>query len=72
MANPWTKKNPFMSMWLSGANSMAGRTRSAGAAEISRQQTRLVNQATRFWTDAWFGTAAAKPKTKRKTKGKRG
>ena len=20
MANPWTKKNPFLSMWLSGAN----------------------------------------------------
>ena len=29
MANPWLKKNPFMSMWLSGANAAVGRARSA-------------------------------------------
>ena len=33
MFNPWLKKNPFMSMWLSGANAVAGKARSAGAAE---------------------------------------
>ena len=27
MANPWTKKNPFLSMFLSSANSIAGRAR---------------------------------------------
>ena len=59
-----------MSMWLSGANSMAGKARSAGAAEASRQQTQLVNQATRFWTDAWFGTSKPKPQTKTKTRRK--
>ena len=31
MANPWTKKNPLLSMWLSGANAVAGKARSAGA-----------------------------------------
>lgn len=64
MANPWTKKNPFMSLWSTGANAMAGKARSAGAAEAGRQQTQMVKAATRFWTDAWFG--AAKPKTRRK------
>ena len=68
MANPWTKKNPFLSIWLSGANAVTGKARSAGAAEISRQQTQLVNQVSRFWTDAWFGTAKPKPHTKAKRK----
>jgi hypothetical protein len=68
VANPWTKKNPFLSMWLSGANTMAGRARSAGAAETSRQQTQLAKAATRFWTDAWFGTAKPKPQTRRKAR----
>ena len=68
MANPWTKKNPFLSMWMSRANAMAGKARSAGAAETSRQQTQLVNQAKRFWADAWFGTTKTKPKTRRKAR----
>jgi hypothetical protein len=37
VANPWTKKNPLLSMWLSGANAGAGRARSVGAAEAKRQ-----------------------------------
>ena len=31
MKNPWLKKNPFMSMWLSGANAITGKARSAEA-----------------------------------------
>lgn len=65
MVNPWTKKNQLLRMWMSGANAMAGKARSAGAAETSRQQTQLVKQATRFWTDAWFGSVKPKPKTRR-------
>lgn len=68
MANPWTKKNPFLSLWMSGANAVAGRARSAGAAEISRQQTELTKAATRYWTDAWFGTPKSQPKSKRKSR----
>ena len=60
MANPWMKKNPLLSMWLSGANAMAGKTKAAGAAEAGRQRTKAVKQATKFWTDAWF--SPLKPK----------
>ena len=63
MKNPWLKKNPFMSMWLSGANALAGKARAAGAAKDGRQRTSPTKQATRFWTDAWF--AALKPKRRR-------
>ena len=68
MANPWTKKNPLMSLWLSGANALAGKARSAargaGKAEASRQQTSLTKQAARFWGSAWV--AATKPSSKPK------
>ncbi len=60
MVRPWTKKNPFMSLWLSGANSVAGRARGQATAAVKREQTRLSRQATRFWTGAWL--AAIKPK----------
>src|SRR4051794_338218 len=52
VANPWTKKNPLLSLWLSGANAVAGKARTAGAAEVKRQQTSLVKQAARFWSGA--------------------
>jgi hypothetical protein len=68
VANPWTKKNPFMSMWLSGANAVTGKARSLGAAEAARQRTQVARAVTRLWTDAWFGTAAPKSKTRRKTR----
>jgi hypothetical protein len=63
MANPWMKKNPFLSLWLSGANALGGKARVAGRAEASRQQTSAAKQATRFWTNAWL--APLKPKRRR-------
>ena len=45
MRNPWLKKNPFLSMWLSGANAIAGSAR----IQIKAHGTRL---ATDFWRDA--------------------
>ncbi len=69
MANPWTKKNPFLSLWLSGANAVAGKARSTGSAELGRQRASLTRNATRFWTGAWL--AAFTPKTKTTTKKRR-
>jgi hypothetical protein len=63
LPNPWLKKNPFLSMWLSGANTVAGKARSAASAEMRRGQARLGGQAVRFWTDAW--RAALTPKRRR-------
>lgn len=36
MANPWLKKTPFMSMWLSTAN------RAAGTAQTQPTQTQMI------------------------------
>jgi hypothetical protein len=64
MANPWTKKNPFMSLWLSGANSIAGKARGHATAAAKRTQTALTKKAVGMWTDAWF--SPLKPRRRRK------
>ena len=68
MSNPWLKKNPFMSIWLSGANSVASRARGRIAAEAKRQSTIAVNRAASdmftMWTDAM--TASRTPKRRKK------
>ena len=63
MKKPWLKKNPLMSLWLTGANAIIGKARSATNAETSRQRMSATRQAARFWVDAWF--AALKPKRHR-------
>jgi hypothetical protein len=66
MANPWTKKNPFMSLWLSGANAVAGKARVRTTAAAKRTQTALTKKAVGMWTDAWF--APLKPRRRKKSK----
>ena len=46
MSNPWLKKNPFMSMWLSQANRIAGMRRGQAAAQAKRQINTAVTEAT--------------------------
>lgn len=68
MSNPWLKKNPFMSMWLSGANSVANSARGRAGAEAKRQSAAAATRATRemfsIWTDAM--TASMQPKRNRR------
>lgn len=70
MSNPWLKKNPFMSLWLSAANSVANKARGQVAASAKRQSKAAVTQAAQdvmsFWTGALSG--APKPRARRKTK----
>lgn len=47
MANPMTKKNPLLSLWLSAANAWAGAARGLAAAEMGRQRKALAKAATR-------------------------
>lgn len=66
MKNPWTKKNPFLSMWLSGANAVTGSTRSRASAQARRQATTLMNQGMKQFTDFWTGALTAPPARKKK------
>ena len=64
MRNPWTKRNPFLSMWLSGVNKAASVARGQVAAEANKQRANLTRDTSRIWSNSWF--PAAKPKSKRK------
>jgi hypothetical protein len=68
MSNPWLKKNPFMSMWLSGANSVANSSRGRVAAEVKRQSTSVANKAVSDMFSVWTKSPTANPATKRKRK----
>jgi hypothetical protein len=75
MTHPWLKKNPFMSLWLSGANRVAGSMRGHAAAQAQRQAAQAQRQAAAAMTDAtrdiltlWTGALAPSPPAKRKKK----
>ena len=67
MRNPWTSKNPFMSMWLSAANRSAGSARGKATAAARRQlataQTEAMRQILDFWT-----VQPAKPRSRKKAR----
>ena len=58
MSNPWLKKNPFMSLWLSTANRVAGSLRGQATAQAKRQAKTAVAEA----------IAPPAPKAKRRVK----
>ena len=64
MKNPWSARNPFMSAWLSMANTAAGHMRAQATAEIKRQ----VRSATRKAASSTGTASAAGRATRRKTK----
>ena len=66
MSNPWLKKNPFMSMWLSGANSVVNSARGRIGAEAKRQSSTAITKATHDMFSLWTGAAVAAPSAKRK------
>jgi hypothetical protein len=69
MKNPWTKKNPLMSIWLSGANAVAGRVRGRASAEGKRQaatmMTKSAKQIVNFWSSALTPPSTRKKKKRR-------
>jgi hypothetical protein len=65
MANPWMKKNPLLSMWLSGANAVAGSARSQATAQVKRQTAAMMAEGTKQVLGYWSGVMAP-PSRKRK------
>ena len=63
MSNPWLKKNPFMSLWLSTANRVAGSLRGQATAQARRQAMRQAKAA--------VAEATAPPAPKAQRRGKR-
>jgi hypothetical protein len=61
MSNPWLKKNPAMSLWLSGANAVAGAARAAAGQQAKRQAAAATRQLTGAVFEAWLAAFAAPP-----------
>jgi len=68
MKNPWMKKNPLMSMWLSGANAVAGSVRQRITAESRRQRAAMMNKGMKDAADFWNSALGVKPPAKRRKK----
>ena len=72
MKNPWIKKNPLMSMWLSDAHKVASAARGQAAAAVKRDATRAskdavaegTKQVLEFWSAALVETT--KPKARKR------
>jgi len=64
MPNPWTSKNPFMSMWLSAANRSAGAARGTATTAARRQIATAQAETMRQFLDFW----APRPPTPRPRK----
>ena len=54
MQNLYTAKNPFMSMWLSAANTSAGMMRGAWTAEMQRQQQEFIQNWIKMSMQMWM------------------
>jgi hypothetical protein len=72
MKNPWTKRNPFMSMWLSAANTVVGSARSkvtaAGRRQAATLMTRGAAQAADFWMKVLTTPTGTKKQRKRRSR----
>jgi hypothetical protein len=67
MRNPWTSKNPIMSMWLSAANRTAGTARGKATAAARRQVAKAQADAMQQFLDFWT-LQPPKPAPRRKTR----
>ncbi len=66
MRNPWTTKNPFMSLWLSAANRGMGAARGQAAAAAKRQATAFQTEAAKQIIDFWSGKTTTTSSRKKK------
>jgi hypothetical protein len=66
MNNPWLKKNPLMSMWLSGFNTAANSARGHMSAEMQRQARGMITAGTQQMLRFWSGGLLAPSLTKKK------
>ncbi len=66
MPNPWLKKNPFMSMWLSAAHRMAGSLRGQATAQAKAAITEATKENIKLWSAASTPPARKKKPTRKR------
>jgi hypothetical protein len=63
MRNPWLTRNPWLSVWLSGANTVFGAARAQAQRNANRMMADSVTRAVGAWSAAL--PSSAKPARKR-------
>lgn len=66
MKSPWTKRNPWLSMYLSGANAVAGSLRGRVASAAKRQAATMATAGIRQLADIWAEALSVSSPKKRK------
>ena len=61
MGNPWTKRNPLLSMWMSGANAVMGATRAHLTAQTRRNAIAIGHANAKQIVDFWTAVATGQP-----------
>jgi hypothetical protein len=60
------RKNPFLSLWLSGANKVAGTGRGLWLAAARQQQAATIREAGKLAASFWTGALKTPPSRKRR------
>jgi hypothetical protein len=63
MRNPWLTRNPWLGLWLSGANTLVG----AARAESRRNANRRVNDSVARALHAWSAAMVAAKRPRKRT-----
>lgn len=66
MKNPWMTKNPFLSIWLSAANSMLGAAQGHALNAARWQHRQWMNEYARAFTSIWLDPPRSARITKRR------
>jgi hypothetical protein len=64
MRNPWTTKNPYMSVWLSAANKTMGSARGQATAAVKQQVASMQAESIKQLVDFWSGKPRTPPTKK--------
>ena len=68
MRNPWMKKNPLMSLWLSSANVAMGSARGHASAAARRQARTTMSTGAKQIVDFWSSVLEPRPTRKKRRK----
>lgn len=71
VTNPWLKKNPLLSIWLSGANRAAGSLRGRAANGAKRHAAAVTSTVSRQIFDFWTGGLAPRAPAKKRARKRR-
>lgn len=64
--SPFGKKNPFLSLWLSGANAMLGSYNNQVRASLRRQASAATSDSTKQWLALWGLTPPKRARRRRR------